>query len=69
VKQHRCWQKTWIADSGRLKHIKGWSKIRGGGSHRNLNGMVSTAGGGKTNVIGKMNNVKKAMKQKQGGNS
>jgi hypothetical protein len=31
--------------------------------------MLSTAGGGKTNVIGKMNNAKNAMRQKQGGGS
>jgi hypothetical protein len=31
--------------------------------------MMSAAGGGKTNVIGKMNNANNAMKQKQGGGS
>jgi hypothetical protein len=58
-----------LAEKHGLKHIKGWSKIRGEGSHRNQNGMLSTADGGKTNVIGKMNNAKNAMRQKQGGSS
>jgi hypothetical protein len=50
--------KTWIAGSRRLKHINGWSKIRGGGSHKNQNGMLSSACSGKK-VIHKMNDETK----------
>jgi hypothetical protein len=72
TEQYITWkEKIWIAGSQSLKHINGWSKIRGGGSHKNQNEMLSSAGS-ENKVMHKMNNEMKKTRgylSKKGGHA